>query len=142
MIIAQRVALMLIWVKVSRKLHTRSPQGELRHAPTGAATQGRGWQFAIEGSIAGGETAEVAHSVPPCDLGDAGRLQISAAQRTVHLLHSAEAEIAARGHPELLLAAPAQHPVRDAEHRADFGDAQKRLHIEHTLEPGENIPMP
>src|SRR5271166_6148649 len=115
MIIAQRVALMLIWVKVSRKLHTRSPQGELRHAPTCAATQGRGWQFAIEGSIGGGETAEVAHSVPPCDLPDAGRLQLSAAPRQVLLggqkAHVVEGDL---GQPRPEPAGSGYHQPEDA----------------------------
>jgi hypothetical protein len=68
---AHRIALSLIQVNVSRKLHTRPPQFELSRTPICVSTQGGGWQFATEGSIAGGETAEVAHSAASRDLGDA-----------------------------------------------------------------------
>jgi hypothetical protein len=51
------------------------------------------------------------------------------ARNTVHLLQPMKTKVAARAHPEVLLATAAKHPVRDAEHHADFGDARKRLHL-------------
>ena len=42
----------------------------------------------------------------------------------------------------MFLATAAQHPLRDARHRAYFANAQKGLELEQTLEPGENFPMP
>jgi hypothetical protein len=45
-------------------------------------------------------------------------------------------------HPEVFLAAAAQHPGGDAERCADFGNAKKRLHLDQTFKPGENAPMP
>src|SRR5215472_4522432 len=43
---------------------------------------------------------------------------------------------------QLLFAAPAQHPRRDAERPADFGNVQKGLILCQILEPSKDVSMP
>jgi hypothetical protein len=88
-----------------------------------------------------GETAETIEAVLPRNLRDADPVRGSASQSAIHLLHSAEATVAARAHAQMLLAAHAQRPLRHAERRADVRNGQEWLGSQQVLEPRENVSM-
>src|SRR5215510_7734220 len=56
--------------------------------------------------------------------------------------YTPEGSVIAWPHAQLLLAAPAQHPLRDAERPADFGNVRKGLILCQILEPSKDVSMP
>src|SRR6516165_3730859 len=62
--------------------------------------------------------------------------------RPAHEFQAPAASILGRAHAELLLAAPAQRPLRDAERPADFGNVQNGLMLCQILEPSKDVSMP
>ena len=81
-------------------------------------------------------------AVSPGKLGDARRVRTSAPQCPVHEQHTAEAAVTFRAHPQMRLAALAQHPMRGAERHDNFRDAGKRFSVEQILESSKGVSMP
>src|SRR5713101_10198273 len=103
---------------------------KMQTAPLPArVTEGSGWQFPEERPVFAGEPAELPEAVSRRDFRHGCRGWFALAQSPAGKMHAAQQQVSLGAHPQLLLAACPQCPVRRRERLAELRDVKRLIGI-------------